>query len=791
MLTFLPTHKNKEETFSTPNVSEQNPQQFFLSVAKKIKTENESERARYEAQDIFVMCCRHRGRTPNDNFGFWREGVYCTSPAFATLHGTNVFQMLIRAAEANFNQIDIKLDITANRNNSQTRAVVKIAKRIYEILKERQWTETAKQSAFYANILMLNAFYISRFDKSKGIELPFPDYEQVAYEEGGTFVCSECYASGEFSSVQEYACPECGGETLSVIDDPVQTQDYLIAGFNTKKTGETEMIVADGLDVSVDPDGKPSDISSCRWVEWRYLAQKSELKRLFPHLSLTAKSEWSYQTRLKMGLKRYTNGESYPDSPFDKQTYEVRQIWLDLTEYESYVSPVDWKLGNFAVQAGIPLGKQHPNGIVIGVTGQELAFCDDENKNKRVSASLWLSDGVSFSGLGAKSGLLIQKKINHLDNMAMEGEARSLKGSMLYNPLAVDGAMLEGANTNIPLRPDYVMDGQGFNNVAFPVKVDGLSQESLIFLASQKQTMQEVMGVPDVALGQDTSTDKTFGGQALRSRNAAGLLIPAAQSQARAMELWFSGQLDIIQNFYAPEGLKEFGAEYGEEWTQDEIEAFYSADFDRDILIAYRPGSEIAESRFDRQQRLRADIAAGFVQLTPEIQAQLAGESGYEGFDSGNYESNRKLADKRYDYLNENLTPPDEQEFLLQETYLIDPVTGMKLTDETGNPLPNPVVQRILAIPELAILKEIENHPQMVEFWGDKARNLAASINKQSPLLIAVCVQMVNRHNQAIFELSMKNRTLAGLAGAPTALGNKMLMDNGEKDAGQAKNTNN
>ena len=764
---------------STPNakVSEHEPKEFFLNIAARLKRENESERAREQSQAIYQMCRRHRGQLPSDSFGYWREGVWCESPAFSQLHGTNVFQSLIRGAEANFNQANISLDIKANRNNPETRSALKISKGIYDALKERQWTETVRQAAFFANILQLNAFYISRFDKTKGSPVVSqPNFEPLNYEEGGTFVCPECFATGDYSFQQTNACPECGNENLSILDEPTEISDQLVGGFDKKESGETELVIADGLDVSVDPGGRPADIKSCRWVEWRYLAQKNELKRLFPQLEMEGSAEWSYQTRLKMGLKRYERGEGAPTSDSDKSTYEIRQIWLDLTEYEDYIPPTNFKLGDVSFERGTAIKEQFPEGLVFGICGQELAFIDAEDKNKRVASSLWLSDGVSFVGLGARAGLPIQRKINMLDNMAMEGEARSLKGSIVYDPQAIDGTMLEGANTNIPLRIDYTND-KGIGNAVMPLTVEGLSQYSLAYLAGQKETMQEVMGVPDVALGQDTSSDKTFGGQMLRQRNASGLLIPATQSTARAMELWLNHQLHIIQEFYAPEALLEFGASNGEEWQPDEIEAFYNANLERDISIFYVPGSELPESRAEKQGKLRADIAAGFIQMTPELQSQMMAESGYAGLDTGGFESNRKLAEKRFFYLKESLeeAPAIEQAFEQYEQMLIEPEMGTRLTDETGNPVPNPVIQQILAAPEMSLYKEAENHEQHIEYWSAKVRLLASQQTSASKLFVQTCLSMIQQHQQAIFEMQMKGQTLAALAGAPSQMGQAMI----------------
>lgn len=759
--------------------SEQKPLEYFLNFASRLTTINESEEARQRAQLIVQLCRRHRGMSSSDLFGYWRRDVWCESPMFDSLQSTNIFQSLIRGAEANYNQAPIKLDVKAKANNFQNRSVERIARGVYEILNESQWTETTEQQIFFAVILKLNAFLISRFDKSKGTNsLPVPEYDEINYEQGGTYICPECYESGDYGS-DTTQCDNCGSETLSVMDAPEAHNTQLVSGFGMKPMGEAELIVADALDVSVnDSCANPADISSTSWVEWRYFAQKNELKRLYPHLKLDSPPKWCYQTRLKVALKRMERAESMPRTEFDKTNYEVRQIWLDLAEYEDYVSPIDYQCGEFRLKQGQKLAEVCPNGCVFGVVGQEIAFIDNEDKNKRVTSCLWLADGISFYGLGAKSGLPIQKKINQLDNMAMEGEARSLKGALVYDNQAIDGAHLEGANTNIPTRPDFSANDKPLSNFVLPLDVTGLSQSSLVYLASQADAMQKVMGVPDVTLGEDTSQDKTLGGQMLRDRNATGLLIPAKKSEGRAKELWLCHQLDLIKTYGSPEMLRQYGTRYGEEWLDDELEAFFATDLDQAITISYVEGSEIPESRYEKQMKLRQDIAAGFIPMTAELASKLAQQSGYDGLDIGFFESNRKLAEKRWTWVKEYIAEQNEQltaAYNFYEQQLTDPSTGQRLTDETGNPVPNPIIQQFATAPELKINKQAEAHDQHFEYWAARVRDLTASSMETSPILVDICDMMMTRHNQAKFEIAVRNETLTGLSQMPSQVGGQMM----------------
>ena len=335
------------------------PKDYFLSMAKKIKDENESTRGKILAQQIYEMMRKHRGEVKEDLFGQWRDNVWRWSSVLEPFETNNVFQSLIRGAEANFVQSDIKLEIRTTADNAESRAVRRIAKGIEQVQKEKLWGESSVQNSFYKMILGLNAYFISRFDGSKGSQVPIPEYTEAEYEESGKYQCGDCYSQGDYPAE---AC-ECGSTNLMVTEDPTQGEMDLVGAFGNTPSGEPEVVVTGGLDVSVDPNGSPCDVSTLDYLEWRYTAHKNKLKRLYPKLKFDdSKPEWSYQTRLKMGFQRFSSGESFPTTETDKETYEVRQIWLNVQKYEDYVPPIDITFGNFKIKAGIPMGKQAPDG---------------------------------------------------------------------------------------------------------------------------------------------------------------------------------------------------------------------------------------------------------------------------------------------------------------------------------------------------------------------------------------------------------------------------------------------
>lgn len=771
--------KAPQDTENYPRLKEPSArlEDFLRGIAKQVKDEGEAISVKQRLQTSIKMLALHRGMNAQDRYGFWNEDLWTFSPTFERLRGgVNIFQALVRGAEANFTQSSIRLDIKANKSDFRGLATEKVARGLYEILHELQWTEKNQQALFYAMILKSNGFVISRFRPGVGnIKTSVPEFSELEIEQGGRYQCLDCYEVGEFSSESDMACANCGSTSLLIMDEPQQSTLNQMVGVQQEPVGLPEIVIADIFDVSMDDMANVAgDLSKCQWVEYRELVHKEELKRLYPHLKCDEKPDWSYATRLKEAFKRCEYGECFPSNEQDKNIYELRHIWVSRNKYEDYVAPATIQIGNFVLQQGERLADKCPDNLVMGVVNDQIAFIEPENHKHVIKSAVWLSDGVSNYGLGASSGIPLQRKIDYLDNLAIEGEARSLAGSIIYDGQAIDGNRLEGQNLNIPLKPDFQLNGRPLSHFFQELRVSGLSVQSLGYLQGQMDSMQKVMGVPDVTLGEDTSSDKTASGQQLRSRNAIGLLIPAKKSEAHMLEGWCCDQLYLVQTYMPADSIQQFASFYGEEWTDDEIQAFLEADLERDLRISYAEGTEVPETRDQKQIKLRQDVAAGFVPMTPAIQAKLIRESGYdeEVFDAANYNSNLSIGRKRWDWVKEQIKAAPELElgYQMAEAQMTDQMTGQRLTDEMNNPLPNPIVQQFMTAPLLKINKYSEDHTQQLEYWKSRQREVVSGLQETSGLLAAICEAMIVAHLMAAMEMQTKGMMLDQLTQAPAQL---------------------
>lgn len=779
MINLTPKEELQEEQGATmaPKYSDLPLDKWLVGQAKRIADLREQEGERTEKQRVHMivqMRRRFRGRNKDDLFGFFKNGYWNYHDSMEYLNGINIFQALLRGAEASFTQAKIRLDIKSSSNNYENRSAQKIVKGIYNKLTETAWTEAAESQMFYGATLTLNYYIISRFNRGNDdYVIRVPKFSENTMTTEGMAICNneECNAQMPFSGI-DTVCPECGSDEFTVINEPQSEDMDLVSDFEEFPAGSVETIIADGLEVSVDDtQGKPNDITGPRWAEYRQPTQKDELKKLYPHLKLETNPEWSYATRWRIALQRHESAPATPTSKADREIYELREIWLDKCDTEEYISPSNYKNGNFEIKQGERLSEVAPNGVCFAVVGDEVAYVCDENKSDVIAVGSWLVDPSSHYGLGVSAGLEIQRTINQLHNMNLDGINRALRGSIIYDPEYIDGAHLEGSNSNIPLRAGAARHGAAIDSFFKEISTTGLQADVVGYLLQQKEDLQRIMGVPDATIGEGDPNNKTATGQQILANRAVGLLIPAKKSQAFAMESWLLQQCKLIQTYYSPDRIKqEFGTSVGEMWLDEELEAFKEADLKSALTISYVEGSEVPVTKQEKEAKLLGIMSMGIIPPTPQLMAKVMETAGLEEFDIGDFDSNTQLAMKRWSLLTEEAeaTPEVEAMFEMAEAQMIDPMTGARMADEMGNPLPNPIVMQIVMQPEFAPDPDAEAHDLHMEFWNDKVRGLA--VTSGSKLLRAVAQAMVTAHQMAVMRVQTRDTMLGAMTEAPTRI---------------------
>ena len=222
--------------------------------------------------------------------------------------------------------------------------------------------------------------------------------------------------------------------------------------------------------------------------------------------------------------------------------------------------------------------------------------------------------------------------------------------------------------------------------------------------------------------------NEPYAAQALQKQSSLGLLAPAEISKATAKVHWAKQQLRCTQQYLTNEDAEEL-LKLNPNWNEDTILAFKECDFDKDLIITYKQGTEIPQSLIEREIKLQnllqqvmmvGQVDPSFVQTDAlkEIMRELIQSSGLD-IDIGNNESNLRLAESRYDHLVAMLAgvPPTEDMQLMQQ-----------------------IAMQIAQLPLFQPLP-YEDYGLILEFFSDKARNEAA--REMPNYLLLTCLNML------------------------------------------------
>lgn len=753
------------------------PLDKYLLSLKKNLTDTYKDQAETRINNIVTSCRRYRGSSPSDLFGFFSGRGWATHKAHFELHSTNQFQSLITGASVSYLSAKIQLDVTATSQDPRSRSIEKISKGIYKTIDTRDWNEISEKQMFFGGVLQLNYIIESRFNKDCDDEkLKIPKFSQVPMTTGGQYVCKnyQCNQNGPMSDIEQNgACPQCQSP-VEVLSPPVTQPVDVHTGYDEIPAGATEMEVSGGWYWEVDPGNTEcSNIKKARWVKKYQIVHVDELKRKYPHLKCEARTPFSYAMKWILAFERGKDNALGIEGKEDLEKREVQKFWFDKDMVEGYISPSFYQVGNFQIQPGQKLTDVCPDGLVTAFTGEEICYIDNEDKRNTLTAGCWKDDPTSFTGLGVLSAIPIQKKINRLENILWEGLTRSMFGSVIYNPEAFENGKLEGNNRNIALKKGWPQN-QPIDYYFRELNISGFSPQVQEYLQLQFDLMQKIMGVPDAAIGEADTSNTTYGGQQLLANRATGLVIPAKKSQAKAKEDWLLQQLQLVQKYYAPERIVKMGGRFGEAWTEEDIQAFMSADLCNEIIIEYKEGSEVPQTRAEQEQKLGALYGLGVFQegnpTKPEILKELVDLSGVNvSIDFNGYDSNNKLAERRYEIMKEAIdsNPNADQIFMQMQA-------AAGINPQTGQPNPNPFIGQILANPTMQVGPDSENHQQMIDFWSRQMRNEKANI-KTSVAFVAGMQSMIWAHQNAATQAGMTQNAIAGVSQLPSTLGAKAV----------------
>lgn len=712
-----------------------------------------------------AMARRFRARTASDRFGYfspngtqaWLGDDREDLDAMADM---KFLPMLRRAVVANMSAMitgAVRVTCEPATKDPAAGGVAAVAKSVFAMLDG--------DKAFWS--LRLEAQMAQGAQLGHGVWLrtrhnPYKRGEQVKetawgveqVPEPGEYACGACAAGGPFeggvSAEGTTPCPGCGAEA-EVIEEPSEGPMPVPTGVRTRSAGDAELSLHTHYEVRLDErDSGGLNIDAARWFEFHHLVSGDEIERENPGYDPGAPAEWSPPLKWLHALR---SGSVAHMRKFDDgcDIHEVREICLLPEEYASFVEPagegfvlrtddgqpvLDEKgRPAFQIRPGERLIDKFPAGFRYRLCNGRLMPGNPQDPGVKAYdfRGEWGLIGFAPDPYSVHPAPLVElltlgDDVNTMYTIDFQHRESASKRNRVYDQMAFDPGAFD--YDEVPTKDGFMLEkdddiGRHVKDLEAP-RMD-VAMQGLQYLMD---ISPQVGSPPPVALGAPDPTDDTYGGQRLKHQRQLMLLAPYNQSKAEAKVRCFTQLLKLAQKHWPDERFAYLRSRLGEEWREQDVEAFREADLDRLLKIDFADGSEVPTTLMEREQKMGALLAeiveamplvAQAGKFGPELLAmyrKYAELAGVE-MDFADAEGDERLAQARYDRIREGLD-------------------GAATEDDVFVLMSHPALQ---PFPR-------ENHEAHIEFWTDRARALLAE-HEPDIVLVGICEEMINRHERA------------------------------------------
>jgi hypothetical protein len=431
----------------------------------------------------------------------------------------------------------------------------------------------------------------------------------------------------------EITCPECGGQAMGIVKamDGFELEES--AGHSVKISRE----IVPFFNFVIDSYGaKSKGIDGAKWLQIHGLCDRAELEAEFPQFEFGSPEFWSYQPQCGFALASadwsYLNGSrngSNGYAEFDR--FEERAIYLHEDSYRNYRSPSDFPFVNgrgeqtFNIKTGETIAEAQIRQFGKNLHGFKVVWINERlrdipsaekeiiNFRDRFTSVHWLRDSSGFNSAPYWSIASVQDDITLYNTMDHNITAQNAVVPVYYDSLAFEEK--DFSKSYVGTKNSALLDGKGLKDVITTLPAPTPSPHlanRLQFLWSIKDEISQVQP----AMRGDAQKGETFAAQRQQLEQSYGLLTPVLKSFAQALVTEFRQQAKVIKDHWTLKDFQKVSSMYGEVWTDEDVQEMCEVDFDADLIIDYRQGSEMPQSNFSRELK----FAQGLSQLMPLLQ---------------------------------------------------------------------------------------------------------------------------------------------------------------------------
>lgn len=754
---------------------------FLLEIAREVLVENDlPEKAR--ARTSVTLRRRFRAATPSDLLGRFEYGRTDGNSTWLgdgpeqelimNMYGFHVVKPAIRANQSAMMQARVECTVKPNSKNPSLAGVASIGTGIYKYINNHPdyWSNNLESQVNQQVQTDYGCFIHTYHDPEaeSPINITVDEYSDQPVEQAGEYACAYCASGGPMFSEQmgqaadgQMPClndecqthnpshPHFGG-LAEIIKMPSVSEEPFLVGKSEHPAGNIVQEAVSAFQVRVDErKTKNGKLRKATYLEHHSLWYEDDLQALVPYFELNAPTEWSYPIKWEYALETGTDFFLKPwtagGTDSRRAQHEVRKIYLRPGRYRHYVAPADFTLDRgdhqaatnrqgqpmLSIKKGERLIDYFPKGFwFIVANGQLLPAMEPCDLRDEWAYMGFLNDSASFWAQPAVELNELQRVANNLYTIEMQHLETSSIVTNHYDREAFDSDDFERGLS--PTKEGFhLAPGDTLRNhleTTTPPNLSGVMQ-GMEFVRS---LIPDVSGVQPAMIGAEQG-DAPYAAQRMQRQQSLGLLTPSQQSKAECKATVTFQHLKWAQRTKPIEWFRHVGTIYGEEWKDQDIEAFCNANLELDITVGYKEGSETPSSLIEQEMKNRqfmldvaqvAQFIPGLVspEMVKEIMSKYSVAAGLD-LDFDNVVADQRLAGSRY----------------LKIKLWLDANRNREMPEE--------------ALVELAIadrsLKPTsgEDNDTHIEFYEDHVRALMAEEDPDYPL-ISCCVEMINRHNE-------------------------------------------
>lgn len=474
----------------------------------------------------------------------------------------------------------------------------------------------------------------------------------------------------------EVPCPECKAMVPAIVR-PLPGKQM---GASSVPVYDIKERIIPSFNFTIDTHGaKVEGLQGAEWLQIQELRTLVWMQTNFPGRTFSGPARWSYPVQAAYALSRgrwqYLNQqprETLYASGHEK--YEVRTIFLHEDAYASYRAPRDYSFvdsaGNttFRIREGQSIAEAQEEFYGENQHGFKFQWCeqtlltildpsrDTLNFRDAFSDVHWSRESGSYLSSPNYSIVYIQDDITQLNTLNHNIIARNAVNPIFYDTHVFDKGDFSNefiGTKKAALLPDFDMRGHVMS-LPIPTPSPHLAQQMQwlwsikdnVSLQTDAMRGQSTKGEPFAKARQDLET-------------SYGNLTSVLKSFANCKVVTFKNQGKLAKKRWTLEQFQRVGSFFDEIWTEQDVEEMCEIDFDRDLIVSYREGSEMPSTPISKEMKFFGALQQ-LAGIPPEVALQAIGqdkwsriveklgEYGDFDFDVSGLETDEIISQKRF-----------------------------------------------------------------------------------------------------------------------------------------------